>query len=115
MRTAIFSTLCLAIFAIIQTGCLLTHSHHTVVRQGEPLRPLTFESAEARETFEAVAEDSAENNSDESRSSFGIPFIVGLEKSSKTSSTAIRNDVATRFDINSDQHISDYEASLQRR
>ena len=63
--------------------------------------------------FEASAQAALADETNESHASLGIPFIVGLEKSQKVAPNAIRNDVATRFDINGDRHISDDEASLQ--
>lgn len=113
-RAALVLLLLTCLFCATQSGCLLNHTHHTVIRQGEPLRQITFESENARSIFEASAECALADDSDESSSSFGIPFILGLSKSQKTSRTAIRNDVATRFDINGDKHISDYEVSLPK-
>ena len=107
---ALVSLVCLSSFT--QCGCLLSHSHHKVVRQGEPLHAVTFESENARSAFEACAQSALSDETNESRSSFGIPFIVGLQRSRKVAPNAIRNDVATRLDLNGDRHITDDEASL---
>lgn len=114
--TRILITTCLlvAMLCVANTGCLLNHSNHTVVRQQEPLRSVTFETEQARQVFEASAEAALEDDSNESRASFGVPFLVGFEKSKTIAPNAIRNDVATKFDINNDGHISEYEASLQK-
>ena len=101
-------------FCLMQCGCLISHSNHQVVRQGEPLRQLTFESESARSAFEATAEHALDHDANESSAAFGIPFLIGLQHSRQTAPNAIRNDVATRLDLNGDQHISEYEASLHR-
>lgn len=115
MKSNLMSALLLALVCAMQSGCLLTHSIHSVVRQDEPLRPLMFESERAKKLFEGNVKDAASDDSNEGNASFAIPFIVGLEKSTKLSGNAIRNDVATRMDLNGDRHISDYEASLPMR
>jgi len=76
------------------------------------LQRLTFQSENARNVYEANAQRALEDESNVSSASLGIPFIVGLEHSKRISAAAVRNDVATALDINGDQHISDYEASL---
>ncbi len=95
------------------SGCLLSHSNHSIVRQTEPLKQVVFETERARATFESQVERRLESN--KSSASFGIPFIVGLEKTVTTAENAIRNDVATLLDINGDRVISEYETSLQRQ
>ena len=97
-----------------QTGCLLSHSDHVVVRQAEPLRPVSFESEQTKIAYETYIESALQNDANKSSSSFGIPFIVGLERSKTVAPNAIRNDVAVRTDINKDGLISDYEMSLLR-
>ena len=108
-------TIAIALLCCIQTGCLLSHSNHVVLRQDEPLQQLTFESETARNAYEASVQQSLNDESNTSHASFGIPFIVGLQQSKKLSDSATRNDVATQFDISGDSHISDYEASLKKR
>jgi len=112
-RTRIVTSSLFALICLPQLGCLLNHSNHTVVRQQEPLRSVTFETEHARQVFEASADEALEDDANESHASFGVPFLVGFEKSKTVAPNAIRNDVATKFDINGDGHISEYEASLQ--
>ena len=112
-KTFVFATL-FAGLLILQTGCLLSHSHHTVIRQDEPLRPMTFASESARNAYEACVDAECNSDANNSRGSLAIPFLIGLERSRTTSESAIRNDVSTKFDINGDDHISDYEAGLRR-
>ena len=95
------------------TGCLMNVSKLEVLRQDEPVRALTFESEHARNVFESHVSHAQDDDGFESNVSFGIPFIIGVETTEVVSPSAIRNDVATRFDLNSDNHISDYEASLR--
>lgn len=95
------------------TGCLLSHSNHSVIRQDEPLLQLAFESEKARSVFESHVE--RRQTEDEAHASLAIPFIVGLEKSVSTSENAIRNDVATMMDINGDRLISEQEVSFNSR
>lgn len=115
IRASFFASAIFAILLLPQTGCLLNHSNHTVVRQQEPLRGITFETENARKVFEASTDAAMDNDSNKSHASFGVPFLVGLEKSKSVAPNAIRNDVATRFDINGDGHISEYEAGLQSK
>lgn len=110
-------TLLVAAFGLIcvsQIGCLLSHSNHVVVRQEEALQPVTFESEEARNLFESIVKNAIKEDSELGNASFAIPFIVGLEKSTKLSKSAIRNDVATRVDLNGDRLITEYEVSLRQ-
>lgn len=93
------------------SGCLLTHSNHTVIRQGEPLQPVAFETDKARHDFELHVEREIRESSGGAHSSFAIPFIVGLEKSTKKSENAIRNDTRVRYDTNGDGFISEFEVS----
>lgn len=97
---------------ICLSGCLVNHSHHRVVRQAEPLQPITFESEGSRDAFEAFVESQSESKANRSSSSLAIPFLVSLSHSKSTSETAIRNDTAARLDVNGDRIISDYEVSL---
>ena len=108
-------TIAIGLSCCIQTGCLLSHSNHVVLRQEEPLQQLTFESEKARNTYESNVQKALNDESNTSHASFGIPFIVGLQQSKKLSESATRNDVATHFDLNGDRLISDYEASLKKR
>ena len=103
-----FSCICL-----LNCGCLINHSHHTVLRQDEPLQSMTFESEYARSAFEQWVERANDDDSNRSSSSFAVPFIVGLKRSKSVSNNAVRNDVAALLDVNRDHHISDYEVSLR--
>ncbi len=96
---------------VLVSGCLLNHSHETIIRQGEPLYPVTFETEEAHASFEAYVDEAEDNDDNFANSSFGIPLLIGLSRSKKTSVNAIRNDATIEFDINGDGMISDYEAS----
>lgn len=110
LRSTLF---CLALIGSISfSGCLLTHTTHTVIRESEPLQPVTFQSEATRNTFENFVQDALNNDSNQSQSAFAIPFLLGLQKSSKTSENAVRNDAIARFDVNGDRYISDYEISL---
>ena len=100
-----------ATLSVGMSGCLLNHSHHVVVRQDEPLYASYFESDHGREVYEGYVRNQIQNNSKNSRSSFGIPFIISAERSHRIAENAVRNDAAIRFDRNSDGLISDEEAS----
>ena len=112
LRSSIVASGLLALFCVCQTGCLLNHTNHMVLRQDEAVKPLTFESEATRNSFEARVTQANEDNDDQSSASFGVPFIIGLEMTKKVSSSGIRNDLATQIDINGDSHISNYEISL---
>lgn len=103
----------LGLLCFLQCGCLLNHSNHVVLRQDEPLRGMTFQSENARIVFEKAVKQSLDDDSDQSHASFGVPFIVGMERSETVADNAMRNDVGVLFDVNQDGHISDYEASLR--
>ena len=99
----------------INCGCLINHSNHVVLRQNEALRPLAFESPTARQNFESAVEYALDNEADRSRASFAVPFLFGLERSTKVAKNAIRNDLAALMDINRDGYISDYEISVRSK
>ncbi len=109
------SVCCLAVSCVVAfSGCLLNYSHHSVVRQDEVLQPLTFESEQAKLSFEERVDAAMDSDRTQSERSFGIPFLIGVNRSSDLSEAAIRNDTATRLDVNGDRFISEYEASLDR-
>jgi hypothetical protein len=108
-----FITALCAIACAATTGCLLSHSNHSVIRQDEPLSPLVFETENARNMFESHV--SERQSKDEATTSFAIPFLVGLEKSVNTAENAIRNDVANLIDTNGDRIISEHEVNFHRR
>ena len=113
MRTTF---VCLAFsFAICctGTGCLLSHSHRTVLRQTELLQPVTFESDESKSVYESAV--SSAMSSGNSKASLAIPFLVGLERTKSVAENAVRNDVAQQFDMDGDLHITDAEAQHFRR
>jgi hypothetical protein len=97
------------ILAILTTGCLLNHSNHMVIRQGEPLAPIGFESEFSKKSFESYVKSKLTDDANKSSSSFGIPFLVGFEKSKTMSESAIRNDALARFDTDKNGVINDYE------
>ncbi len=101
----------MALVLVCCSGCLLNHSHHVVLRQDEPLYAAYFESEDGRHIYENFVRNQISNKSKQSESSFGIPFIIGAERSYRLAENAIRNDAAIRFDQNSDGLISDVEAS----
>lgn len=102
-----------AILVAPLSGCLLSHSNHSVIRQDEPLLQLAFESEKARSVFESKVQKRKQE--DEAHASFAIPFIVGLKKSVSTSENAIRNDMATMMDINGDRFLSEREVSFETK
>jgi len=91
---------------------LLNHSNHVVLRQGEALQPMAFESDEAREIYENFVCGWQDNDNNQTKSSFGIPFIIGTQRSRKLAENAVRNDASIRFDRNLDGIISDQEAAV---
>jgi len=101
------------ICTLMMSGCLLSHSNHSVVRQAEPLQPFSFQSQQARQRYESQVEHSIEQGLDDSHSSLAVPFLLGLERSRKLSQSAVRNDVAVRLDVNGDGVISDQETSVR--
>ncbi len=103
----------IAVVCLLQCGCLLNHSNHVVLRQGEPLRGLSFQSEETRDIFEQAVDQAKNDDSRKSRASFGVPFLIGLERSRTLGDSAVRNDIGNLFDIDQDGFISDYEASLR--
>jgi hypothetical protein len=94
------------------SGCLLTHSTHTVIREDEPLQAITYESEQTRNRFEGYVQNRLNDDRNHSHSAFAVPFLIGLERSRKTSENGIRNDALVRFDLNGDGYISDYEISF---
>lgn len=88
-----------------------------VIRQGEPLSPVGFESDFSKKSFESYVDSKLSDDANKSSASFGIPFLVGFEKSKTMSESAIRNDALARFDSDKNGIINDYEVveSEQRR
>lgn len=102
-----------AFSAVLVSGCLVNHSHHQVIRKSEPLQHVTFQSEETRNAFEQCVQDAIDNDSNYAHSSFGVPFLLGLQRTQKTAENAVRNDTIAKFDVNGDLYISDYEISLR--
>ena len=98
----------------LNSGCLINHSHRTILRQTEPLYPVAFESAESKQIYEEFVEGWIEQEEEKSKSSLAIPFLIGTEHCKVTAENAVRNDVAARFDANGDGLISLQEARVFR-
>lgn len=113
MLRSLFMLICaLSVVCVTQCGCLVSHSHHTVVRQGEPLQRIAFQSQQAKIAFEHHVKRELENGNNQSSSSLAVPFLLGLERSRKLSEAAVRNDAAAFYDANTDGVIDDGEVSL---
>lgn len=114
LRSLLMLICAFLVVCVTQCGCLLSHSHHSVVRQSEPLQQVAFQSQQAKIAFEHHVKRELENDNNRSSSSLAVPFLLGLEKSQRLSETAVRNDAAVFFDANADGIIDDKEASLPR-
>jgi len=91
-------------------GCLISHSQKRVIREGEVRQPIRFESEETALLFNEMATSDEARKSEGSSASFGIPFLVGLSRSSVPSHNAFYNDQVSKCDVNGDGLISDCEA-----
>ncbi len=92
------------------SGCLLNHSQKRVIREHAERTPVQFESLNAAESFNKIANSEDLRKSLGSSASFGVPFLIGLSRESVPSQNAFYNDQVIRCDINSDGLISDQEA-----
>lgn len=111
-RSSIILICAFSVLSVTQTGCLISHSRHTVVRQGEPLQPVAFQSQQAKIAFEHRVQQKLEAKNNQSSSSLAVPFLLGLENSRRLSETAVRNDTAVFLDANADGIIDDTEVAL---
>ena len=114
MKSKIAVCAVVAVVVVVNSGCLVNHSHRTIVRQTEPLYAVSFDSPQSKEVYEDFVDSWMEREEDLSKSSFAIPFLIGTEHSKVTSENAVRNDIALRFDADGDGLITQQEANVFR-
>jgi hypothetical protein len=99
---------------VFQPGCLIMHNSTRVIRESEPLRPVRFESEQARSVFEdGVSEARAHKKKYES-CEFAVPFVCLLSRTSEVSDNAVYNDQVVFCDANGDGLITEQEAAAYR-
>lgn len=107
MRTLRYLIIALAMCC---NGCLVNHTQKRVIRENEKRISVEFESLNAAESFNKIANSEDIRQSLGSSASFGVPFLIGLSRESVPSQNAFYNDQVIRCDINNDGLISDQEA-----
>ena len=108
VRVTAFALAC--ILAAGAGGCLINAEGERIVREKEPRRTIDFESETGLERFQqAVQQRGSWSSRYQGESSFGIPFIIGIEQRRVISENAFYNDQVTAADVNGDGTLSDAE------
>ena len=110
-RFARLLTLALACpLAAVAGGCLINAEGERVVRNNEARRTVQFESDTGLEQFQqTVRMRGSWASRYQGESSFGIPFIIGVEQRRVISENAFYNDQVSAADVNGDGVLSDAE------
>jgi hypothetical protein len=91
------------------SGCITLFSKTEVVRGGEALRPVSFETEEAGRVFHDAVKD---GHGYVGGTHLGVPFVTFFRKSKVLSEPAKFNDAVTRCDTNQDGVITLVEARV---
>lgn len=91
-------------------GCITLFSKTEVVRDGEPPRPVRYESAEAAEVFHRAMK--AKHDSCKGGAYVGVPFVTLYSRDRVLSATARFNDAVARCDTDQDGVITLVEAQI---
>ena len=90
-------------------GCLTLYSKTEVVRGEEPRRPISFENAQAAETFQKAMRDKSPSLGG---IDISIPFVTLYSKERQLSDSAFFNLCVMRCDTNQDGMITQTEAEI---
>ena len=91
-------------------GCLLVSHSTQVVRENEKLRPVRFESEQAKIAFEASVHQMQAIKESSDPQLLAIPFLFWVSSTRELSDNAIYNDQAALCDLNGDGLITLQEA-----
>jgi hypothetical protein len=100
--------LAVASLSVVQ-GCLTLYSKTEVVRGEEPRRPISFENAQAAETFQKAMRDKSPSLGG---IDISIPFVTLYSKERQLSDSAFFNLCVMRCDTNQDGTITQAEAEI---
>ena len=99
---------------VFGSGCLIMHQSTRVIRENEPLRPMRFESEQARSVFEASVNELKAHKKGPEAQVFAIPFLCFFSRTTMLSDNALYNDQAVLCDANGDSLITEQEANAYR-
>ena len=102
------------VLLVFQPGCLIVHSSNRVIREDEPLRPVRFESEQAKSTFEDGVSEARAHKKKYEACEFAVPFLCMFSRTSEVSDNAVYNDQIALCDANGDGVINEQEASAFR-
>ena len=104
------SSLLLGMLFLSSTGCLSFYSKVETAREGEPRRPVSFESAKAAMDFQNGLKKGTRSRGN---MHVGVlPFLNLYSKEVKVSENAYFNDQAAVCDVNQDGYITEQEAAI---
>ena len=108
-RHATILSLCAAAFCF-NSGCLFVRQTTSVVREKENLRPVQFESEQARQYFEGGVHELQSHKQNFDQQVSAVPFLWLYSSNKELSDNAIYNDQISACDTNGDGVISMQEA-----
>jgi hypothetical protein len=108
-RVRVFAAALAVVTLSFLPGCLTLYSKTEVVRGEEPRRPITFENAQAAETFEKARK---EKSGSLGGTDISIPFITLYSRERQLSDSALFNECVGRCDTNQDGIITLAEAQI---
>jgi hypothetical protein len=105
---AAFCTLILG----VNSGCLITRHSTNIVRKNEKLRPVQFESAEAKNLFDGKLAQAKSDQGMKNPQVFAVPFLLWYSSTDVVSDNGVYNDQLAICDTNGDGFITDREAMI---
>ena len=103
-----------AVLLCCSSGCLFVRHNTRVVREKEALRPIRFESDQARSVYEAGVHELQAHKDTSGGDVFAIPFLCWSSHVDQLSDNAIYNDQQSACDTNGDNMITLEEALAYR-
>jgi hypothetical protein len=96
----------------VNSGCLITRHNTNIVRKSEKLRPVQFESAEAKNLFDGKLVQAKSDQGMKNPQVFAVPFLLWYSSTDVVSDNGVYNDQLGICDTNGDGYISDREAMI---
>lgn len=94
-------------------GCLINSSKEKIIEPDAPRMTINFESETAMQMFQKkVSEHYEAGDGVQSRSDFGIPFVIGTSETKVLSENAFYNAQVKKTDVNGDGTITQAEARV---
>jgi hypothetical protein len=96
------------------SGCLFVHHTTRIVRDKEPVRPVRFESEQAKQFFLGGVHELQAHKDKSNMEITAVPFVCWNSSESALSDNAIYNDQISACDTNGDNLITLQEALVYR-